>query len=255
MSRKNLVRDNFSRAAQTYDLGNAAQEQSAKALATLTLDALAPLMMRMDRPLRVLEIGCGTGGLTRQLAPKLSGQWVITDVSPHMLEIAQSNLTKLVDGQYQLMDGENPDPSLGQFDLIVSNLAFQWFEDLGQSVARLVQMLSPGGLLAFSTLGSKTFQEWRNAHSALGYVAGTPVYPNLAQLTASLPPHSQIMGRSFLLAYSSPLGFARSLRIVGANTPDTTHVPLPASALRAVMAQLKSPMLTTYDVMHCLIKA
>src|SRR3546814_14322438 len=64
------------------------------------------------------------------------------------------------------MDGEAPIFEGEWFDLILSSLAFQWFDDLGGAVGRLAGLLRPGGSLIFSTLGRGSFARWRSAHAA-----------------------------------------------------------------------------------------
>src|SRR3546814_16095652 len=65
---------------------------------------------------------------------------------------------------YLAMDGEQPCfAEHVRFDLICSSLAFQWFDDLHASVARLARWLAPGGYLAFTTMADGSFAEWRVA--------------------------------------------------------------------------------------------
>jgi malonyl-CoA O-methyltransferase len=58
---------------------------------------------------------------------------------------------------FLVADGEAP--IRGEYDLIIANATFQWFTHPEETLAALYQSLSPGGALAFSTLGPRTFQE------------------------------------------------------------------------------------------------
>lgn len=101
----------------------------------------------------VLEIGCGTGGLTGRLAARAARVDAI-DVSADMLEEARKRLlAKDVLSRVQLIriDALTLDKyfSPNTFDVIVSSLAFSEFSRIGQAhVLRLCQaLLKPGGFL------------------------------------------------------------------------------------------------------------
>ncbi len=94
--------------------------------------------------LRVVDLGCGTGELTRQLANALpDGDVTGLDSSAQMLEKAISfsgpNLHFEHGDQAQLT---------GEWDLIFSNAALQWSENHAALISYLYQRLTPGGQIA-----------------------------------------------------------------------------------------------------------
>jgi ubiquinone/menaquinone biosynthesis C-methylase UbiE len=95
----------------------------------------------------VLEIGCGTGQLTRQLADRAFSVTAI-DIGVTMIEAARRNVTDPV-VRFQVSsfeDFEDDQP----FDLIVSATAFHWV-DPGIGWTKAAKLLRPGGWLALMT--------------------------------------------------------------------------------------------------------
>ncbi len=107
-------------------------------------DLLALVEKRPD--LKVVDLGCGTGELTRQLTDALPYSAVTgIDSSAQMLDAARaasfssSNLHFEQGDQAQLA---------GEWDLIFSNAALQWSENHAELIPRLYRQLAPGGQLA-----------------------------------------------------------------------------------------------------------
>jgi len=115
---------------------------------------------------RILEIGCGTGFFTKLLAELYPHAHITaTDISQDMLNVAKNSLSAFKNISYELADGENLQLS-GQFDLIISNAAFQWFNDYHQAFRQFYNHLQPGGYLLYATLGSDTFYELHTSFKA-----------------------------------------------------------------------------------------
>lgn len=248
MTRKQQVADAFAAAAGTYDSAARAQAEAA--------DRMVELVAGLSLPDRstVLEVGCGTGLLTRRLLPRVGGDWLVTDLSPAMVEAARATMGKDA-AQFRVMDGENPDTPIGLFDLIVSNLAAQWFCDLGRAVNRLRACLAPGGTLVLSTLGAGSFAQWRAAHRQLGLSSGILPYPDAASLAALLPRDARILTQKFDVTHDDARDFAAALKRIGAGTPAPGHEPLSPGALRKVMRAMGAPVTITYVVHYVLISA
>jgi trans-aconitate 2-methyltransferase len=105
-------------------------------------DLLALVDVRPN--LKVIDLGCGTGELTSQLADKLPNSDVTgLDSSPQMLEKAAAfagpNLRFELGDQSQLT---------GEWDLIFSNAALQWTENHAELIPNLFSKLLPGGQIA-----------------------------------------------------------------------------------------------------------
>ena len=210
--------------------------------------ALAVRIAALDLPEnpRVLEIGCGTGFLTEALA-ELGGEWLVTDLSPEMLERCRSRLGDRAGRRFAALDGEYGRPEDGPFDLICSSLAVQWFDDAPAALSRMADWLAPGGHLMVTTLGPGSFIEWRAAHEAEGLVPGTPRFASVAAFGDRVHTVEHLAEH-----HADPLAFLRALKAIGAQTAESGHRPLSPPQLRRVMARFaRSGCNVTYEVVTC----
>jgi malonyl-CoA O-methyltransferase len=167
---KRQVRRAFSRAALQYD-----------AAAVLQREVCGRMLERLDyiklQPARVLDAGSGTGWGTRQLAQRYpAAQVVALDIALGMLHAARDQSgwwRKLFSGARQhalCADIEALPLAANSMQLIWSNLAVQWCNDLPATLVELQRVLQTEGLLMFSTFGPDTLKELRAAfHGADNY--------------------------------------------------------------------------------------
>jgi trans-aconitate 2-methyltransferase len=105
-------------------------------------DLLALVDVRPN--LKVVDLGCGSGELTRQLSDKLPNSHVTgLDSSPQMLDKAASHATP----NLTLEQGDQASLT-GKWDLIFSNAALQWSENHSELIPYLFDKLNPGGQIA-----------------------------------------------------------------------------------------------------------
>lgn len=231
-------------------------------LATLQQQVAAALAGRIAAPslpagARILEVGCGTGFVAAALPSLPDGaDWLMTDVSPAMVERARKRFGGRAGYRFAVLDAEHPrfDSPEGAFDLVCSSLAAQWFEDLRSALERIFRLLKPGGRLLVSTLAKGTFAEWRAAHETLGLAAGTPAYPNREALEAlHLDGRSgQIEVERFTSSYANGRDFLRTLRAIGAATPRPGYRPLTPHRLQKVLGEFEAGgARISWDVAFC----
>jgi len=111
-----------------------------------------------DGVTNILELGCGTGNYTVLLSRKFRKARIqAIDISRKMIEVAQK---KLPESRIEFLTGDAEEmTTTGRFDLITSNAAFQWFENLERALGVYKEILVRDGFLAFSTFGPGTFSE------------------------------------------------------------------------------------------------
>ena len=115
-------------------------------------DACAPGILALLEPVRasdgvVLELGCGSGLLTRHLVD--AGQRVIaTDASPAMLDLTRRNVPEAEEVRQIVL----PDDSLPEADAIVSiGHVLSYLPDeeaLERALVAIARALRPGGVMA-----------------------------------------------------------------------------------------------------------
>ena len=151
------LRAAFQRAASSYDAAAVLQREVAKRL-------LERLELTAIRPKRILDLGCGTGrNLTqlRRLYPK--ARLFAADLAFNMLTQARRRVGWWRPPPLVCADALYQPFVAGSFDFVYCNLVLQWCEDLDRTFAELRRILSPHGLLLFSTFGPDTLKELRAA--------------------------------------------------------------------------------------------
>lgn len=107
-----------------------------------------------QRPLRVLEIGAGTGSLTASVLPllaKKNSEYVFTDASGLFLSKAREKFSSYPFVEYRLLDIEKPPTEQGfaenSFDLILAANVLHATADLKKTLSHVEQLLASKGLL------------------------------------------------------------------------------------------------------------
>lgn len=124
---------------------------------------------------RALDIGSATGQVARELSIRYPTSRVVAlDLSTMMLSKAKENLAKeeeesgrisSVAGDYVAGDFEELPFKEGTFDLVLSNLTYQWALDLRRAIDELCTVLAPGGLVLMNTLTYGTLGELKESFS------------------------------------------------------------------------------------------
>lgn len=127
----------------------------------------------------VLELGAGTGLVTRRLGRRVRSL-TATDISHGMLDIARSSVTES-SVAYALVDYTKPLPFLdGSFDLAVSGLTY--VQDAREPLLEVARVLRPGGRIAIAMWGPR-YHELRLLRDAVTAM-GRPRLPSPAPARA-----------------------------------------------------------------------
>lgn len=167
---KKQVRRAFSRAAQDYDGAAVLQRE----VCTRMLEKLGYIKLQ---PSRIIDVGSGTGWGTRQLGERYpKAEITALDIAIGMLQVARGTSSwwqKLFSGKrenFLCADVEELPIASKSVDMVWSNLALQWCNDLPATFVELQRILKTDGLLIFSSFGVDTLKELRAAFSEVdGY--------------------------------------------------------------------------------------
>jgi len=244
---KKILALHFSRSAPDYELNAGLQREVAYQM----VDWAFPLKSSGSRDVRrVLEIGCGTGLLTSFLLERLSCESLVAlDLSEGMLAQARLNLdqnsppVRLV-----LADGEELPLAPGSFDLAASSTAFQWLNDLEQTLAGIRSVLSPGGRLVFASLVRGTYRELREAFRTAAGQFGIrlaasrygPALPGAAEISGMLERLGfaglSLKQQTKLEYFPSARDFLRSIKARGSSNPN--YRPMSLSTEKALLRKM-----------------
>ena len=147
----------FNRSASRYESGAEIQTRMADRLLDL---------WNSPAPANILELGCGTGILTRRLRKRFPAASILaTDAAPAMLEQARIHCGKdpLLEFTEQNAEGlvsiSEVIAAQIPFDIVASNALVQWFPDLDRHLKFVQNILKPDGFYLISGFARSNFPE------------------------------------------------------------------------------------------------
>ena len=124
----------------------------------------------------ILDIGTGTGYLLRELSLRYPCALLFgLDISFQMLLKAKSAERR---GQLIQADAEELALKKGRFDLVVSNLVYQWLSDLDKAFIQAWQVLDKRGKFYFTFFGRDTLSELKVCLAAAKTKSGLKNLPS-----------------------------------------------------------------------------
>lgn len=112
---------------------------------------------RGDRPLRVLEIGAGTGSTTQFVLPVLdlhTAQYTFTDLSFAFLNKARRRFAAYPFVRYEIFNVETPPPGDELFDVVIATNVIHATADLPRVLSNVRARVAPGGVFILNEITS-----------------------------------------------------------------------------------------------------
>lgn len=259
---KSLVAKRFGRRTGSYDAATPVQARMAQKLVELVRERKSGV----NAELRILEIGCGTGRLTRLLSNEYPHAHIRSiDISSSMVEYARKRCPNV---DFIVADAEEFITGVADsYDLIVSNATFQWLNSASTFSARCLDLLSPGGILVFSTFGNENFSELRDSffrayeNQRIEYRSHVVEFEG-ADFWGNEFLDGQIIEERFKQKFSDPVSFLRSVQSAGATNSTKTQSCIPKSILRDTLMfykknhsdPLSGEVTGTYHVIYVAVK-
>ena len=155
------LRRGFQRAAGSWDQAAVLHREIGGRL-------LERLQLTHQQPRVVYDVGCGSGLVTRDLARRYrKARVVVVEMAPALLMLARTRAPLLRPWSCVCAHAEQLPLAGASCDLLFSNLALHWSNDIFATLAEFARVLRPEGLLMFSTLGPDTLQELRSSWRAV----------------------------------------------------------------------------------------
>lgn len=156
---------------------------------------------------RILDLGCGTGHLTAQIAAT-GAEVAGIDASPNMIQQARAKYPAL---KFEVMDARNPNfPQ--PFDAVFSNATLHWIKEPSLVVAGIAKSLRLGGrfVAEFGGRGNvrRLAEAVTRAWSNLGLPGSVPnpwYYPSIAEYAGLLEQYGLEVTYAALFDRPTPL--------------------------------------------------
>lgn len=210
---KQAVADSFSRAAAGYD--------SVADVQRTVGDWLLKSIQRQQELTSALDVGCGNGALTVQLADRLP----FADV--HAIDLAEGMLEVAVEAhdhpQVSYYPGDAEAIPFGdkEFDLVFSNFVLQWCPDPVRALTGMRRVLRRNGQLVLSLPAAGTLAELADAWRSVDDRPHVHPFPDedafADQVAAAGFAHANLITRTLRLHVPDALVLMHSLKTLGAH--------------------------------------
>ena len=195
-----------------------------------------------------LEIGCGTGSLSRHLAHIAPKGFL------HLWDLAECPPESMPESTFTCCDAELQiaHTPTGRFDAIASASTVQWFNSPRRFLAECLRVLRPGGVLMLTAFVRG------NMHELTAAGAATLNLPDERRWRTMIPTGFEIITwatEDYDLAFPEPVDVLRHLRLSGVNGLDRSrNAAAGPSIIRRYPRMLDGQCHITYRTIRMILK-
>lgn len=231
----------FSVSSSTYDEYAGIQKQTSQKLANIVSSCILSSSIES-----ILDIGAGTG-LTAISMIKYypEAQYTLCDISEKMLSVAASK--SLNNCSYLVVDAEQY--SFPRYDLCVSNLAVQWFENLESFVRKVLNF---SNAFAFTTILNTSFREYAHIFTTRGEDSPIHKFKTLDEVLTIVSGCGNMvcsLTRTYNKNFENGLAVARYFKNLGANASN-----FQSSNAVSILLSARKKIVLNYDVVYIIVK-
>ena len=124
-------------------------------------NSYSSLLGLLTSEMSVLDVGCGSGAITADIAQRVRGKVVGIDFSQHLIELAQKNYEHIPNLSFEVAN-INEYVSDESFDLVIAARTLQWVNNSAEVVSKMVGLLKKGGKISINDY-NHTKIEWSPA--------------------------------------------------------------------------------------------
>ncbi len=224
----------FSRSAGTYDqvayfqrevglrlLDCLHQEVDSAGTKILLQEKIRQETTQKEKEHYCVDIGCGTAYFKSKIEASFSSvQYVGLDLAEGMLKHVGSKKDS-PSAFLVCADAEHLPLADNSVDMLFSNMALQWCENLPLLLKEAGRVLSKGGFFAFTTLGPKTLHELKSAWQEVDDLVHVNQFLTLDDWSKAINNSDFVVGQNrqeeIVLRYVSVTTLLQELKLLGAH--------------------------------------
>jgi ubiquinone/menaquinone biosynthesis C-methylase UbiE len=220
---------------------------------------------------RILDVGCGTGIVARQVASRIGAGGSVTaiDLSPDMLAVARARsaregpVIEWREGRAEQLPFDDD-----SFDLVLCQFALMFFSDKASALAEMRRVVNRGGRVLLSTWqGLDRHPFYKTLHEVIQRLAGVSALQDIFALGSADKLSAMAAGAGFkrveiipvsmTARFPNPEGFlAGEIEVDTAAIPSMQHLDVPErqAIVAAIAADMRSSLQAVTHDNHVVIE-
>lgn len=166
---------------------------------------------------KVLELGCGSGLLTKKLIKKINyKKYYANDI----VEKSKVYIDRILKDYVFLCGNAQRLNVNDKFNLIISNAMFQWFTNLEKAMDYYKGLLNSGGIIAFTTFAPDNFKEIK---SLTGLTLDYKSEEEIKKILSRNFDIEYIEKFDYTMNFTNPLAILAHMKNTGVNAVSSKH--------------------------------